>query len=316
MMYKNTFKLIFSNFNLVWKILAYLIISSLCVIGLIYACSLPIVNVLQTEGVLPGIANLFTEFGTDFNVYKLLVDVVNTIETFCIVIVENISNLWIYVALLMAIIVFVRPLICGFYKFATCNELYFYMSSNIKMGFTTSLFSTFKTNLKFQLCSFLVNCPIDLGLIVLFYFVAKWLISSSGLLLIAPILLIALWCLLLALKVAIFAGWMPAIVAFDCGIWEGLKRGVKVVLRRFTRTFSTSILVLMTLFIVNVIGAVCTFGASLVVTFPLTLVSLLIFYMVVFYSSQGMRFYVDNTNVVTPQKMEETDGINNLKYII
>ena len=149
MMYKNTFKLIFSNFNLVWKILAYLIISSLCVIGLIYACSLPIVNVLEDKGVLPGIANLFTEFGVDFNVYKLLVDVVNTIETFCDVIVENISNLWIYVTLLLVIIVFVRPLICGFYKFATCNELYFYMSSNIKMGFTTSLFSTFKTNLKF-----------------------------------------------------------------------------------------------------------------------------------------------------------------------
>lgn len=316
MMYKNTFKLIFSNFSLVWKILAYLIISFLCVVGLIYACSLPMVNILQEKGVLPGIADLFNEFGTDFNVYKLLVAVVNTIESFCMIIVENISNLWIYVTLLMVIIVFVRPLICGFYKFATCNELYYYMSSNIKMGFTTSLFSTFKTNLKFQLCSILVNFPIDLGLIAFFYFVAKWLISSSGLLLIAPILLIALWCLLLALKVTLFAGWMPAIVAFDCRIWEGFKRGVKVVLRRFARTFSASILILMTLFVVNVVCSFSTFGAALVVTFPLSLVALLIFDMVVFYSSQGMRFYVDNINVVTPQKMEETDVLSNLKYII
>lgn len=316
MMYKNTFRLIFSNFNLVWKILLYLIFSSLCVVGLTYACSLPIINVLQTEGVIENFTSLFTDFSINFNIYQFLVGAVIAIETFVKVILDNILNLWLYVGLLLVIIVFIRPLLNGFYKFATCNELYFYMSSNIKMGFTTSLFSSFKTNFKYQLCSILVQFPIDLGFIVLFYFVAKWLVSSSGLLLIAPIFLIALLGLLLALKITLFAGWIPAVVIFDCGIWNGLKRGFKAVLRRFTRTYSTSILILITIFVVNVVCAFCTFGAALVVTLPLSLMTLLIFDMVVFYSSQGMRFYVDSVNVISSQKMEETDMLTNLKYII
>lgn len=316
MMYKNTMKLIFTNFNLVWKILAYLILSWLCVIGLLYACSLPIINVLNEQGVLASIADMFNNFGTNLNVYELIVGVVETIDAFVDVIISNISNLWVYVMLLLVIIVFVRPFICGLYKFATSHELYNYMSSNIKIGFTTSLFSCFGKNVKYLLCSVLVQFPIDLGLIVLFYFVARWLIASSGLLVIAPILLIALWCLLVAVKITLFAGWIPAIVTFDCGIWQGLKRGVEAVFRRFTRILSTSISVLMTALIVNVAGAVCTFGVALVITLPLTLLALLIFDMVSFYYSHGMRFYVDSENVVTPQKMEETDVLSNLKYII
>ena len=46
MMYKNTFKLVLSNFHLVWKILAYMVIAGLVLLGLSYACSLPILKVL------------------------------------------------------------------------------------------------------------------------------------------------------------------------------------------------------------------------------------------------------------------------------
>ena len=221
MMYKNTIKLILTNFNLVWKILAYLILSSLCVLGLVYACSLPIVNVLKANDVFINISVMFSEFGSSLNIYQLIVGAVVTIETFLDVIVSNISNLWVYVTLLLVIIAFVRPFLCGIYKFAACNELYNYMSSNIKMGFTTSLFSCFGKNIKYMLCSIALQFPIDLGLIAIFYLVAKWLIASSGLIIIAPIILIALWCLLVALKVTIFAGWIPAIVTFDCGVWQG-----------------------------------------------------------------------------------------------
>ena len=72
MMYRNTFKLIISNFNLVWKILLYLLFSSVCVLGLAYACSLPIINLLHEQGIVTMFVDLFKEFSHSFNVYELL----------------------------------------------------------------------------------------------------------------------------------------------------------------------------------------------------------------------------------------------------
>ena len=59
-----------------------------------------------------------------------------------------------------------------------------------------------------------------------------------------------------------------------------------------------------------------TFGASLLLTLPISSLTINIFGMVVFYSSQGMRFYVDSENVITTKKMEETDAFSKLKFIV
>ena len=38
--------------------------------------------------------------------------------------------------------------------------------------------------------------------------------------------------------------------------------------------------------------------------------------MVCLYEGQGMRYYVDVYNVITPQKRELTDKLNKMKYIV
>lgn len=316
MMYKNTFKLVISNFNLVWKILAYIVLSSIFVVGLAYACSLPIIKLLESEGMLVTTIGIFKKFGSDFNVYGLLVNIVGLIEDFCTLIAANISKLWVYIVLFLFIVIVVRAFLSGIYKFATTNALYNSLSSNIKIGFTTSLFSSIRINLKYQLASLLVQLPLDVLLFTLFFYLARWVITTEGLLIIAPITLIIVLMLLFAFKIVLFSGWIPAIIAFDCGVWKGLKLGIKAVFRRFYRTFSTVILILLTLLVVNFVCALCTFGASFIITIPLTLFTILVFNMTMFYSSQGMRFYVDSDTVVTPKRLEETDAISALKYII
>ena len=316
MMYKDTFKLLLSNFHLVWKILAYVFISTLCVIGLAYACSLPILKVLEAEGVVGQFTSLFVDFSKSFNIYELLSNAVSLIENFFNVIANNIANLWLYIVLFLFIIIVIRAFLGGFYKFAATNVLYYYLSSNIKFSFTSSLLSYFKMNLKYQLASLVVQLPIDVLFVAVFYYALKWLVTSEGLLLLAPICIIILAILLLSVKITFFSGWLPAMVVFDCGVWEGLKKGVKAVFRRFYRSFSTAVLIMFTLIVLNVVCAVCTFGASIIVTIPLNFLVVLIYNMVVFYSSQGMRYYVDTEHVVTPKKLEETDGIGSLKFLI
>ena len=214
-----------------------------------------------------------------------------------------------------AIVVFC-VFLAGFYKFASINVLYYYLGSNIKFGFTNSLFACFKTNLKYQLCSLVTILPINALFLTSMYFLIKWLVLSEGLILLAPISIILFAVLLYSFKVTFLSGWIPAIVVFDCGVWEGLCRGVKAVFRRFYHSFSTALFTLFTIIIINVVAAVCTFGASIIVTIPLSALIILVYKVVMFYQSQGMRFYVDSEQVVTPKRLEETDGLGELKYII
>lgn len=38
--------------------------------------------------------------------------------------------------------------------------------------------------------------------------------------------------------------------------------------------------------------------------------------MVAFFSSQGMRFYVDGDTILSPKKLEEVDKIEDAKYLL
>ncbi len=316
MMYKNTCKLIFSNFHLVWKTLLYQIFASLVCVGLMFACSLPIVNVIKSNGVFSLISNSFNDFSNTFNIYKLFSDLILAVETFFNVILANISTLWLYIILLLFILIIVRTVISNYSHFATTNVLYNYLSCNIKVSYTANLTQNFWKNLKFQISYLFIQLPIDILIIYCAYVLFKWLLSVSGLILIAPIILIMLLVLVYSFKITLFSGWLPALIVFECSIFKALKRGFKAVFRRFYRSYSTVVALLATIIVFNVGCALCTFGASLFLTLPISSLAILIFNMVMFYCSQGMRFYVDNDNIVTTLKLEQTDAISMQKYII
>ena len=61
MLYKNTFKLMFSNSNLIWKLLLYFLISLMFVVALAFVVALPIYNVLVAEGFFDSIKTIYFE---------------------------------------------------------------------------------------------------------------------------------------------------------------------------------------------------------------------------------------------------------------
>ena len=56
--------------------------------------------------------------------------------------------------------------------------------------------------------------------------------------------------------------------------------------------------------------------SGLLISIPASFLLYSTFGMVVTYESQGMRYYVDVYNVITPQKRELTDKLSNMKYIV
>ena len=64
MIYKNSIKILFSNFNIVWKSLLYYLFTFLISVTLIILCLNPIYQILNNEGLINRIVELYTDFIT------------------------------------------------------------------------------------------------------------------------------------------------------------------------------------------------------------------------------------------------------------
>ena len=74
---------------------------------------------------------------------------------------------------------------------------------------------------------------------------------------------------------------------------------------------STFIFYLLAIVISIVLGAY-----SLIIILPIMSPFIYIFEMVMFFSSQGMRFYVDTDTIISPKRLEEVDKIDDAKYLL
>lgn len=87
---------------------------------------------------------------------------------------------------------------------------------------------------------------------------------------------------------------------------------MRAVLRRGARVFSTSFIIFLLAIVLSVVLGLY----AIIIILPLISPLLHIFEMVMFFSSQGMRFYVDNDTILSPKRLEEVDKIEDAKYLI
>ncbi|MBQ3047805.1 MAG: hypothetical protein IJD48_02190, partial [Clostridia bacterium] len=157
---------------------------------------------------------------------------------------------------------------------------------------------------------------LNIALFGIFYLMIKLYTLGSFLYVLLDIVLIALLLCVIAFKYTLFSCFMPSIAVLDCNVFRALDKNFKVVFKNFFRIFSNCITLVLTALVVNLIFCVFSFGVSLVVTLPLTAVVFVIFQMVSYFSSCGMRFYVYPDMFISPKKFEEQDKVKKVKYII
>ena len=190
------------------------------------------------------------------------------------------------------------------------------MGSMNKHGFYTSFGENFWKSLKVQIVYFFVSLPVVIMNITLLILGIKIFSLSWVLSLLSGFLIFLELVLLLAFKYSLFAGWIPTMVVMNYGVLKSLKVSIKNAFRIFSRVFSSSIGIVLTIIIINIVFGLFTFMAGLLISVPASYLLFSIFGMVVTYESQGMRYYVDVCNVVTPKKRERSDKLNNMKYVL
>ena len=312
MMFKNSTKLLIANFSLVWKLILYYIIVCGIVIGLLAPFFGVISEQLNSTGVISETGNLLKNFNVSVNPFDLLVNINNVIVDF----LKLFINFWntnpgaaFYICF---ILLYIFPFLLGLADLPVGQVLFGYMSSLTKYSFVGSYMRYFARSVRFQLFKTLVMLPVNLFIIFAFIYTLR-LNSIGGLLVyFMPFILLAVLVSLVALKKTFFAGWMPSIVVYDYNMFKGFRKGLKAVVRRFFKVFSTAICIMLLAVAFNYLFG--TFAFPILV--PIFVAFFYIFEMVMFYGSQGMRYYVDLDTILSPKRLEESDSFRKVKNLI
>ncbi|MDD4815756.1 MAG: hypothetical protein PHQ62_01280 [Clostridia bacterium] len=312
MMFKNSIKLLMSNFSSVWKLLLYKTIVIAIVTGLFCATLSYLNSLTNITQLTNNILTFLTSCNFSTTPIEILSNLFNVFQTIYFVSLEMISTMPLIFAYLLILLFVILPFLWHLSDVGISETLYGYMSSQTKYGFSGAMVRKVNTASLYSLLFTFLILPFNA--LFLFGFINILYLSSVGgiLLYFLPFLLIMFSILYFSLRTTFLSGWIPAIIVYNCNPAKGFKKGLKALLRRFFRVWSTSIVIILAF-----MGFISFFGSfGVVLALPVTCLLISIFGMVMFFESQGMRYYVDMDTILTPKKLEETDKINKLKNIV
>lgn len=316
MLYKNSIKIVFSNFEIVWKSLLYHLLIGAISVFFMYLCINPIYELLESVGFIGNIVDIYTDFVTSLNLTELFADINVLNLQFVDILTNNISSIWINILGLVFTIFVFHVIMSNLSIMASCNSLHYYMGSMNKQGFYFSFKDIFAKNLKVQLCYFIVSLPIKATIFGFFTLCLNLFSYSFWISVLAIFLIVMGFVLLTALKYTLFAAWIPTMVVMNYGVFKSLKVGVKTTFRKSGRVYANAIGIVLTIVLLNFVVGLFTFSVGLLITIPVSYLLYSAFGMVTVYEGQGMRYYVDVYNVITPQKKETSDKFADMKYIV
>ncbi len=312
MMFRNSVKLLFSNFATVWKLLLYYLIITLIGVGLVAPVFSSVVEVFRSHNFFEVLVDLLTTFNLGTNILSIFASFGTVISTLVACILDYfVIHTWLAVYLTFLFVILL-PFLYELGGIAAGEILYGYMSSQAQVNFTGRIFSSVRKSFKYILAKLLIATPINILIFFLIYKVFALTALGGTIKFAVPLFITVVLCLLVTLRLVLFAGWLPALIVNDCGVWSAFARGLKAVGRRFFRTFSTMLVFV----ILNICIDVLLGSIAFLLLVPLGVYFVYIIDFVMFYGSQGMRYYVDADTIISPKRLEEVDRFSRCKDII
>ncbi len=308
MMFKNSVKLLCANFDKVWKLLVYHILSFAVCFGLLsifYDFFVSAVNLAWTEANLAKVFASGTFYG--YSVADVLLGITNAVWGFFVTIFSKNVGIAVYFCF---IVFYLLPFLMNIGKYVVNEMMYGFMSSAQKQSFTGTYLRTLKKSLQYSAVKTLYAIPFNALIIFSMFALAK--IQNDIFDYILPLVFAIVPSILFAFKQTFNGGWAPAMIVFDVNVFKAFYLGNRAMLRRGARVFSTSFVFFLLSIVLSLILGVYAIIIILPIAFPFSD----IFEMTAFFSSQGMRFYADYDTILTPKKLEEIDKIEDAKFIL
>ncbi len=309
MMFKNSIRLLCANFAEVWKLLVYHILSIAFCVGLLAVFHTDFISYFNHAYAESGLAGVFgsgTLFGSG-NIAQALTKVADFGVIYLRVMFTTSPEIGVY---FLAVIFYILPLLMNIGKIVTCELVYGYMSACQKQSFTGTFLKTLKSSLAYSSIKVLYAIPFNA-----LTFLSMWgltRITNSAFDYIMPFAFVIVPSVFMAFKETFNAGWAPAKVVYNHNICKSYAIGMRAVLRKAAKIFSTAFIFYLLAIVISVVLGLY----SIIIILPIISPLFHIFEMVCFFSNQGMRYYVDNDTILSPKKLEEVDKIEDAKYIL
>ena len=299
MSYKNTCKIFGSNFVLVWKQLVYLLISTSVCVGLSYLIAMPTIKLLTQEGWIDSVKNIFeTVYTSPSSLNAAFKEVILSLMQILS------SNFGAYFFSIIGFIISAVLLPLFLNNIAEYNICYLAtnkISSNIKLGYTSSLLSNLKDAIFYALLKMIIDLLFIVCSVCLF---CVYLILSDGTLLTILMLILysAISIMLSSVKMALTASFAPIMLEEHTGAWKAFLKSGKMSGRSFARTLSCSIVVMLTVMFANIFLGVFTIGVALLITVPASVVFIGIFKTTNYFTIEGKSYYLSDNIIAQPKK--------------
>ncbi len=299
MSYKNSMKLFASNFALVWKQLLYLMCTLLIFSLCSYTITTPIIDLLKDNGIGGDFKLLFnTVYGTPSELALNISDVLKHIIT---ILIENFSSIWLSLVGTILLCFLLPYILTQVSIYNISSILYQKFTMNMDVGYMQNFLRTLKQGLKYAFANLIFVLPflaIFVVLLEIYLLIANTIISA----IIGLIGFMALTIMVLAFKITIFTNYTAYMVENDADAFVSFAKGVAISLKNFWKPMSISIILLLTIIMVNGFIAVFTFFSGLIITIPATYVLIAIYNLVTYFNNKGIRYYLSNTIIYNPVK--------------
>lgn len=305
MVFVNSLRLLGANWSKALKFFLYYIV----VWGLCIALFLPVF--FEFKGIFTAsLKDLADCFAGVFkgNLGQNMHSMVDTV----IDMIKDISNANLGMTIYGGIVVFVvLPFLVNVGKYTLDFMLYSYMISKNQVSFFSALIKNLKKSTLFALCKMVYNI-FFLAITALVIFGLGSVKDQTFITYALPIVELLAVTFLFTVNQILMLGWTPALIVFGCGVFTALRKGVKAVKRHFWKIFGVTFGYFLIFW-----ALITVFGVyTMVVLVPLMTILLAVMDMTVFFTSQGMRFYVNDSQILTPKKLEEVDNINKTAFLL
>lgn len=317
MLFKKAFHLLIDNFRLNYKLLLYKVIVAVITIALCAGLLYPTLHMLFTSEPFLAVAEHFVDF------FKALVSGDTAfLNTFADTLQGKLSALlsfihdktpnFVFFFVSLAVIVLVGRFLDGMGNFVFGCLVDDKMSSYAKTPFSGAYISNLGKAALWQVVYVPVTFVYDALIIALCYvfFLILLNVISFGMLasVFALMFSVALLLASQAVKLTLFNDVAPALVSDKMKLRDALKTGFSYKKERFGTLFSTYLVTSLIVMCVNVLCALATFGAALLITLPMSYLMFTCIQYVSYYDRCGKKYFLAEDSIVLPKKDKNEDN--------
>lgn len=312
MKFKHTFNVLIDNFRVTYKLLVYLLIIIVITIGISSAIVIPFFNRLSGVEYYENIADTLGELingllhGNLGDLYPL--------ETYFDAISENFMGLLKYLgehpadlvlsSLGLLLLGLVGRFFVGLGNYAACAVINDKMAMQANSPFTATLIKNLGKASLYAVIYTPISFVYDAICIILLYLVLSSTLGIFSLL--SLFLFFTCMVLLTGVKMLFTTDWLPAMICGKMSVTRGLaysftlKGGSSGGVYSFFASSAVAILAL------NVLAAISTFCAALIITIPLSYLYLLCYELVNYCDNNEIKYFTDKHTIVKPEHEKET----------